>query len=91
MTRIKILTNCQAAGAHQVAGAVLTVPVAIDAAEADALVRIGRARYLDQAPAQPVVEAEAVTETVEETASPAEETEQKPTLPAKPRKKADRS
>ena len=91
MNRIKILTNCQAAGAHQVAGTVLAVPAGIDAAEADALVRIGRARYLDQAPAQPVVEAEAVTETVEETATPAEDTEQKPAAPGKSRKKADRS
>lgn len=91
MTRIKILTNCQAAGAHQVAGAVLTVPASIDATEADALVRIGRARYLDKAPAQPVVEAETVVETVEATAPPAEDTEQKPAATVKPRKKAERS
>lgn len=91
MTRIKILTNCQAAGAHQVAGTVLAVPAAIDATEADALVRIGRARYLDQAPAQPVAESVTVTDPVETTAAPVEDTEQKPEAPVKPRKKADRS
>ena len=91
MTRIKILTNCQAAGAHQVAGAVLTVPATIDATEADALVRIGRARYLDEAPAQPVAKPVEVVAAVEPAAETTEDTEQKPAAPAKPRKKADRS
>lgn len=91
MTRIKILTNCQAAGAHQVAGAVLTVPATIDASEADALVRIGRARYLDEAPVQPTAKPIEVVADAEPAVAPIEDTEQKPAVPVKPRKKADRS